>query len=93
MGETTALRVVGYYNELAGFIDSYYPGRAVREDVNGGEKSGARVALLIQPSENVSITPRMKDVIGTRRVPRGPEIEIAASRAVSVLTQSAAGSA
>ena len=59
MGETAAMRLVGYYNELAGFIDSYYPGRGVREDVNSGEKSGARVALLIQPSENVSITPRI----------------------------------
>ncbi|HEY0684157.1 MAG TPA: TonB-dependent receptor [Steroidobacter sp.] len=59
MGQTTALRLVGYYNEQAGFIDSYYPGRAVREDVNSGEKSGARVALLIQPTENISITPRI----------------------------------
>ncbi|MBM0103706.1 TonB-dependent receptor [Steroidobacter sp. S1-65] len=59
MGQTTALRLVGYYNEMAGFIDSYYPGRAVREDVNSGEKSGARVALLIQPSETISITPRI----------------------------------
>jgi iron complex outermembrane receptor protein len=59
MGQITALRVVGYYNELAGFIDSYYPGRAVKEDVNSGEKSGARVALLIQPNDRVSITPRI----------------------------------
>jgi iron complex outermembrane recepter protein len=59
MGQTAAMRLVGYYNEQAGFIDSYYPGRAVREDVNSGEKSGARLALLIQPSENVSITPRI----------------------------------
>lgn len=58
MGQTTALRVVGYYNELAGFMDSVYPGRVVREDVNTGHKSGARVALLIQPNDNVSITPR-----------------------------------
>jgi iron complex outermembrane receptor protein len=59
MGQTTALRIVGYYNELAGFIDSYYPARPVREDVNSGEKSGARVALLFQPSERISITPRV----------------------------------
>jgi iron complex outermembrane receptor protein len=59
MGQTTAMRLVGYYNEQAGFIDSYYPGRKVREDVNGGEKSGARVAMLFQPSENISITPRL----------------------------------
>ncbi len=59
MGDITALRLVGYHNELAGFIDSYYPGRPVREDVNSGEKSGARLAVLIQPNENISITPRI----------------------------------
>jgi iron complex outermembrane receptor protein len=59
MGQTTALRIVGYYNELAGFIDSYYPGRAVKKDVNSGDKTGARVALLIQPNEHISITPRI----------------------------------
>jgi iron complex outermembrane receptor protein len=59
MGQTTALRLVGYYNEQAGFIDSYYPGRAVKEDVNSGEKSGVRVALLFQPSDSISITPRI----------------------------------
>lgn len=59
MGETAAMRLVGYYNEQAGFIDSYYPGRGVRDDVNSGEKSGARVAVLLQPNENISITPRL----------------------------------
>lgn len=59
MGQAAAFRLVGYYNELAGFIDSYYPGRGVRKDVNSGEKSGARVSLLIQPSETIAITPRI----------------------------------
>jgi iron complex outermembrane receptor protein len=59
LGETTALRVVGYYNEMAGFIDSVYPGRGVREDVNSGEKYGARISMLFQPSDTVSITPRI----------------------------------
>ncbi len=59
MGQTTALRAVGYYNDMAGFIDSYYPGRGVREDVNSGQKTGARVALLIQPNDMISITPRI----------------------------------
>ncbi|HET9446681.1 MAG TPA: TonB-dependent receptor, partial [Steroidobacteraceae bacterium] len=59
MADTAALRVVGYYNELAGFIDSVYPGRATREDVNSGEKYGTRIALLVQPNENLSITPRI----------------------------------
>jgi iron complex outermembrane receptor protein len=59
LGERTALRVVGYYDDLPGFIDSFYPGRAVRKNVNSGEKTGGRVALLFQPTENISITPRV----------------------------------
>ncbi len=59
LGDTAAIRLVGYNNELAGFVDSYYPGREVREDVNGGSKRGGRIAVLIQPSENLSITPRL----------------------------------
>jgi iron complex outermembrane recepter protein len=59
VGETAAVRFVGYYDELAGFIDSVYPGRGAREDVNGGEKFGGRLALLIQPSESIAITPRL----------------------------------
>lgn len=59
MGDSTAVRLVGYYNEFAGFIDAYYPGRNVKEDVNGGDRYGARVSLLVQPNENLSITPRI----------------------------------
>jgi outer membrane receptor protein involved in Fe transport len=59
VGDISALRVVGYYNELPGFIDSVYPGRGKREDVNGGSKTGGRIAWLIQPNENFSITPRV----------------------------------
>jgi len=58
-GDQAALRVAGYYNDMAGFIDSVYPGRSTRDDVNSGTKSGARVALLIQPTERLSITPRL----------------------------------
>jgi len=59
MGDTAAVRIVGYNNELPGFIDSYYPGRPVREDVNSGTRRGARVAMLFQPNDNLSITPRV----------------------------------
>jgi iron complex outermembrane receptor protein len=59
IGATAAVRIVGYDDELAGFIDSYYPGRPVREDVNGGSRRGGRLALLFQPSERLSITPRI----------------------------------
>jgi iron complex outermembrane receptor protein len=59
IGETAAMRVVGYYNELPGFIDSVYPGRDTREDVNGGSRLGGRVAFRFEPNENFAITPRI----------------------------------
>jgi iron complex outermembrane receptor protein len=58
IGETAAFRAVGYYNQLPGFIDSYYPGRGKIEDVNGGDRRGGRFALLWQPNDRFSITPR-----------------------------------
>jgi iron complex outermembrane receptor protein len=59
LGDTSALRLVGYYTELAGFIDSVYPGRGKIEDVNSGSRTGGRAAFLFQPNDNVSITPRI----------------------------------
>jgi iron complex outermembrane receptor protein len=59
LGENAAMRAVGYYNELPGFIDSMYPGRNVREDVNGGSRTGGRLAFRFEPTENVTITPRI----------------------------------
>ena len=59
LGDTAALRIVGYYTELAGFIDSVYPGRGTSEDVNSGSRTGGRAALTFQPNDNISITPRI----------------------------------
>ena len=59
IGESAAMRVVGYYNELPGFIDSVYPGRNTREDVNGGSRLGGRAAFRFEPNENIAITPRI----------------------------------
>ncbi|MEP7243008.1 MAG: TonB-dependent receptor [Gammaproteobacteria bacterium] len=59
LGEKTALRVVGYYNDLAGFIDATQPNLSVRKNVDGGSKTGGRVALLVKPNEALSITPRI----------------------------------
>ena len=59
MGEHSAMRIVGYYNELPGFIDARRLDGSVDEDVDTGSKVGARVAMTFQPSENVSITPRI----------------------------------
>jgi iron complex outermembrane receptor protein len=59
LGEKAAMRAVAYRSELPGFIDSYYPGRSVREDVNGGSRTGGRLAFRIEATENVTITPRV----------------------------------
>jgi iron complex outermembrane receptor protein len=59
LGETAAMRVVAYNSEYAGYIDSVYPDRATREDVNSGSRTGGRIALRFEPNENVSITPRI----------------------------------
>ena len=58
MGETAALRLVGYYDRLPGFIDALQPD-GTNKDVNTGDKTGGRVALLLQPNENLRITPRI----------------------------------
>jgi iron complex outermembrane receptor protein len=59
LGENAAMRVVGYYNELPGFIDSVYPNRSTREDVNSGSRTGGRLSFRFEPNENFSITPRL----------------------------------
>jgi len=59
IGENAAMRVVGYYDQLPGFIDSVYPGRTIREDVNDGDRTGGRIAFRFEPTENISITPRI----------------------------------
>ncbi len=61
MGDgTTALRLVGYTQEYAGFIDARQESTGnFKEDVNSGNRSGVRAALTIQPSDNFSFTPRV----------------------------------
>ena len=59
LGENAAMRAVGYYTALPGFIDSLYPDRATREDVNSGSRTGGRLSFRFEPTENVVITPRV----------------------------------
>ncbi|HEY6123431.1 MAG TPA: TonB-dependent receptor [Steroidobacteraceae bacterium] len=59
IGENSAMRAVGYISELPGFIDAHYPGRTTNEDVNGGSRTGGRLAFRFEPSENFTITPRI----------------------------------
>ena len=57
MGDKAAIRAVGYYTKYAGFIDAIGP--AGGKNVNDGERVGGRIALTFEPSDTVSITPRV----------------------------------
>jgi iron complex outermembrane receptor protein len=70
LGESAAVRVAGYYNHLAGYMDT--PGvtrtssGAIRPDpnstvtdINTGSRYGVRAAVAIVPNERLSITPRL----------------------------------
>ncbi|MBI2215270.1 MAG: TonB-dependent receptor [Acidobacteria bacterium] len=59
LGETAAMRVVAYYTDYGGYIDAVQPGLSVKDDVNTGERAGARVAFKFQPNERLTITPRL----------------------------------
>lgn len=59
LGDTVALRAVAYHTEYAGFIDARREGGRIDENVNSGSRTGGRVALLFQPNDRISITPRL----------------------------------
>jgi iron complex outermembrane receptor protein len=59
IGEMSAVRMVGYYDKLPGWIDSVYPDRATIKDVNDGHRAGGRVAMLFKPNDDLRITPRV----------------------------------
>ena len=57
VGDTLAVRAVGYYTAYAGFIDAGGP--AHERNVNDGVRGGLRVSALWQPVEQLKITPRI----------------------------------
>ena len=59
LGEDAAFRLVAYGTRYGGFIDARKEGGAVDEDVNDGTRHGGRISLLWEPTENLSITPRV----------------------------------
>ncbi|HWH17877.1 MAG TPA: TonB-dependent receptor plug domain-containing protein, partial [Allosphingosinicella sp.] len=54
-----AVRAVGYHTQYGGFIDALREGGGIDENVNDGTRTGGRIALLIEPTADVSITPRV----------------------------------
>ncbi len=61
LGDDAAVRLVAYGTKYGGFIDAHKhnEGDAVDEDVNDGNRHGGRISLLWEPTENLSITPRV----------------------------------
>ncbi len=59
LGDTAAVRLVVYYHHLPGFIDAIQPGGTVNQDVNDGDRTGARLSFLWKPNDQLSITPRV----------------------------------
>ena len=59
LGDKAAMRVTAYYTGYGGYIDAVQPGLGVDEDVNGGSRAGIRWALRMEPSEALTITPRI----------------------------------
>jgi iron complex outermembrane receptor protein len=53
------VRVVSYYDRIAGFIDAVQPDLSVRENVNDGFKTGFRATARITPTPRLAITPRI----------------------------------
>lgn len=52
VSDVAAIRVTGYYNDVPGYVDNPQLGL---KDVNGGELYGGRAALLVKPSDALSI--------------------------------------
>ena len=59
LGEAAAARVTAYNTALGGFMDAVQPDGSTNEDMNSGRRTGARIAVLVQPNERFSITPRV----------------------------------
>jgi iron complex outermembrane receptor protein len=58
LGDKSALRIVAYGEKFPGYIDAIRPGGTTKDNVNDGERTGVRIALRMEPTENITITPR-----------------------------------
>lgn len=70
LSDAAAARLVAYWHHLPGFVDAITPtgspsgapqplGFNVQRAINDGDRGGARLALLIKPNSQLSITPRI----------------------------------
>ena len=59
LGDTSALRLTAYTNRVGGYMDAVQPDLSVTENVNDGHRSGARLAILADLNDKLTITPRV----------------------------------
>jgi iron complex outermembrane receptor protein len=59
ISDKSAMRFVGYYTRYGGDMDAVQPDLSVQKDVNSGERTGARVAFLLKPTDKLTVTPRI----------------------------------
>ena len=59
LGPAAAARVTAWNTGIGGFMDAVQPDLSVHDNVNGGRRTGARVALRLQPSRRLAVTPRV----------------------------------
>src|SRR5581483_3370938 len=59
LGDNAAVRLDLYWHHLPGFIDAVQPGGGLKKDVNDGDRTGLRLAVLFKPSDELSVTPRV----------------------------------
>ncbi|MFL6743976.1 MAG: TonB-dependent receptor, partial [Sphingomicrobium sp.] len=57
LASIAAARIVGYSTHFAGFVDAVGP--AAGENINDGHRVGFRGSLLLQPTPDLKITPRV----------------------------------
>src|SRR5687768_598109 len=55
IGDIAAMRVAVYYTGYGGFIDAVRPGLSIDEDVNSGDRMGARIAFRFEPNSRLRI--------------------------------------
>jgi iron complex outermembrane recepter protein len=59
LGDTAAMRFAAYYTHYGGFIDAVQPNLKIKQNVNDGNRAGARWAVKLQPTPDLTITPRV----------------------------------
>jgi iron complex outermembrane receptor protein len=59
LGDRAAARVSVYQNLIGGYMDAVQPDLSVDRNVNNGERTGGRAAVLFAPNARFTITPRV----------------------------------